>query len=71
MLESHHPVIEPEHKKTKLSIKLKIVIGLLIFGFVVLIMDMLKKETYKLVYGKYPKKPKPAGTKKSPKSHKK
>ena len=32
---------------------------------------MLKKETYRLVYGKYPKQPKPAGKSKSKKVIKK
>jgi len=71
LLESHHPVIEKEPTKAKLSIKLRIVIGLLIFGVFVLIVDMLKKETYRLVYGNYPKQPKPAGKPKSKKVVKK
>ena len=72
LLESHHPVIEEEPAKAnKLSIKLKIVIGLLVFGVFVLIVDMLKKETYRLVYGKYPKQPKPAGKTKPKKAAKK
>jgi flagellar basal body-associated protein FliL len=52
-----------EHVETgsKLSIKLKIVILLLILGLVILIIDMFKKETYRLVYGEYPKPVKAKG----------
>jgi hypothetical protein len=54
LLESHHPVDHIETSR-KLSIKIRIVILLLALGVAILIADMLKKETYKLIYGRYPK----------------
>lgn len=58
MLESHHPVVSSHDTTSKLSIKLKIVILLLIIGVFFLIVDMFKDKSGRKKNQKHIKKPK-------------